>query len=115
MTRSFKSARTAADLLFPGFHHHPATTQLGSSPFACTKFTQTFTGCWLCKQLRWLYPLYLASCPSRWAYAASSSNGMVYLLYPLVFNVNLFEFHPDVPLSSRGVLAARRVEQDGFV
>jgi len=42
---------------------------------------------------------------------------MVYLLYPLVFNVNLFEFHPEVMYSVflGAVWLLGRVEQGGFV
>jgi len=42
----------------------------------------------------------------------------VYLLYPLVFNVNLFEFHPEVmwlPVFLGAVWLLGRVEQGGFV
>jgi len=47
----------------------------------------------------------------------SSSNGTVYLLYPLVFNVNLFEFHPEVmalPVFLGAVLAARKSRTGWF-
>lgn len=48
----------------------------------------------------------------------SSAIVWVYLLYPLIFNVNLFDFHPSVlaiPLIFGAVLAARRGKMKWFI
>ena len=65
-------------------------------------------GCWLV----WLLALEAGLSESQ-----SALMGAVYLLYPLVFNVNLYDFHPEVmaiPGIFAGVLAARRSQVGWF-
>lgn len=55
-------------------------------------------------------PAYYLACQAGLKHAQAMTLAGVYLLYPLVFNLNLFDFHPEVmalPLILTAVLAAR--------